>query len=167
MNHENTRLYQTSLELVGQCAELIERFPPGLGFLADQLRRASASVPLNFAEGCRKRSERERARSEETAAWRAREVSEIVAVAHGLEGVGAGERAAARDRCDQLCATLAWFRHPSAAAPRWSAGRSPRSASSVGRSPVRPSPTGHGFGDRERTAPHGRSASSTGVSARA
>ena len=50
MNHENTRLYQTSLELVGQCAELIERFPSGLGFLGDQLRRASASVPLNFAD---------------------------------------------------------------------------------------------------------------------
>lgn len=58
MNHENTRLYTTSLELVGQCAELIESFPPGLGFLSDQLRRASASVTLNFAEGCRKRCAR-------------------------------------------------------------------------------------------------------------
>ena len=110
MNHENTRLYQTSLELVGQCAELIERFPPGLGFLADQLRRASASVPLNFAEGCRKRSERERLRYFETAACSAREVSAIVDVAHRLKGVGEGERAVAKDRCDHLGAMLYRFR---------------------------------------------------------
>ena len=110
LSHERGRLYQTSLELVGQCAELIERFPPGLGFLADQLRRASASMPLNFAEGCRKRSERERARYFETAACSAREVSAIVDVAHRLKGVGESERAVAKDRCDHLCAMLYRFR---------------------------------------------------------
>src|SRR3972149_10104859 len=110
MNHENTRLYQPSLELVGQCAELIERFPPGLGFLAGQMRRASASVPLNFSEGCRKRSERERLRYFETAACSAREVSAIVDVAHKLKGVSEGERAVAKDRCDHLGALLYRFR---------------------------------------------------------
>lgn len=110
MNHENTRLYQTSLELVGQCADLVERFPPGLGFLSDQLRRASASVTLNFAEGCRKRSARERARYFETAACSAREVSAVVDVAFRLKGVGDGERLAVKDRCDHLCAMLYRFR---------------------------------------------------------
>jgi four helix bundle protein len=109
MNHEKTRLYQTSLELVGQCAELIERFPSGLGFLADQLRRASASVPLNFAEGCRKRSQRERERYFETAACSAREVSAIVDVAHRLRGLSDADRAVAKDRCDHLCAMLHRF----------------------------------------------------------
>jgi four helix bundle protein len=110
MNHENTRLYTTSLMLVGQCAQLIESFPPGLGFLADQLRRASSSVTLNFAEGCRKRSARERARYFEIAACSAREVSAIVDVAHQLNGVADGERAVAKDRCDHLCAMLYKFR---------------------------------------------------------
>ena len=50
MNHEKTRLYRTSLQLVGDAARLIHRFPPGLGFLVDHLRRAAASIPLNFAE---------------------------------------------------------------------------------------------------------------------
>jgi len=43
MNHENTRLYETSLKLVGHCTQMAKHFPPGLGYLADQLRRASTS----------------------------------------------------------------------------------------------------------------------------
>jgi four helix bundle protein len=109
MNHEKTRLYQTSLELVAQCAQMAKRFPPGLGFLSDQLRRAAASVPLNFAEGCRRKSLKERARYFEIASTSAREVSAIIDVAFVSEGVAEDERAKAKDRCDHLCAMLHKF----------------------------------------------------------
>ena len=110
MNHENTRLYQTALALVGQCTQIAKHFPPGFGYLADQLRRASTSVPLNFAEGCRKKSIKERARYFEIASGSAREVSAIVDVAHLSEAVGTKDREVAKDRCDYLCAMLYKFR---------------------------------------------------------
>lgn len=110
MNHENTRLYQTSLELVTDAAEVVRRFPPGLGFLADQLRRAAASVPLNFSEGCRRKSAKERARYFEVASGSAREVSAIVDVAHRLGGLEEERLAEVKDRCDHLCAMLHRFR---------------------------------------------------------
>ena len=109
MNHEKTRLYRTSLQLVGDAARLIHRFPPGLGFLVDHLRRAAASIPLNFAEGGRKRSTKERARYFETASCSAREVSAIIDVAHQLKGVSDDEHAAVKNRCDHICAMLHRF----------------------------------------------------------
>lgn len=62
MNHEHTRVYAAALELVSLCNTINAKLPPGLGFLADQMRRASASVALNLAEGCKKPSRKERAR---------------------------------------------------------------------------------------------------------
>ena len=109
MNHENTRLYKLALELVGQCTQLAKRFPPGMGYLADQIRRASSSVPLNFAEGSRKSSAKERARYFGSASGSAREVSAIVDVAHLSEAISATDREVAKDRCDHLCAMLYKF----------------------------------------------------------
>ena len=60
MRHTETRIYRTSLELVVLCRAVLEALPPGYAFLADQLRRASASVLLNFAEGCGKSTRRDR-----------------------------------------------------------------------------------------------------------
>lgn len=110
MNHENTRLYQTSLELISEVAAATRRFPSGLGFLADQMRRAAASVTLNFAEGCRRRSAKERARFFEIASGSAREVSAVADVAHRLGGLGEQQRIEVKDRCDHLCAMLHRFR---------------------------------------------------------
>ena len=109
MNHENTRLYEVALQLVGQCSHLAKGFPAGLGYLGDQLRRAATSVPLNFAEGCRKKSPKERERFFETAACSAREVSAIIDVAHVIDVVNASDRDRAKDRCDHLCAMLYKF----------------------------------------------------------
>ena len=110
MDHENTRLYRTSLDLVSDAAEVIKRLPPGMGFLSDQLRRASASVVLNFAEGCRRKSPKERARYFEIASGSAREVSAIVDVAHRLGEVRDAPRETIKDRCDHICAMLHRFR---------------------------------------------------------
>jgi four helix bundle protein len=60
MIYSQTRIYSRSLELVALTREVMDRLPTGYGFLADQLRRAGASVVLNFAEGAGKATRRER-----------------------------------------------------------------------------------------------------------
>ena len=62
MRHDNTRIYQRSLELIDVSREVIDAMPVGYGFLTDQLRRASSSVVLNFSEGYPKHSIKEQRR---------------------------------------------------------------------------------------------------------
>src|SRR5205085_10888571 len=52
MQFQSTRIYQQSLELIDFVARVIKGLPPGFAFLVDQVRRAAASVTLNFVEGC-------------------------------------------------------------------------------------------------------------------
>ncbi len=51
MIHRRYDVYTKSLEATRLANALIRRFPPGYAWLADQLRRAIASAPLNIAEG--------------------------------------------------------------------------------------------------------------------
>jgi four helix bundle protein len=44
-------VYRCAVRNLALCASLTEDFPRGYSSLADQLRRASLSVPLNIAEG--------------------------------------------------------------------------------------------------------------------
>ena len=77
MQHENTRIYQRSLELVALSKTVMNELPVGYGFLADQLRRAASSVALNFSEGYSKPSSREQRRFFNMARASAYEVSAI------------------------------------------------------------------------------------------
>lgn len=49
--YEKLDVYRTSMEFLGNVSILIDRLPKGYSHLADQLRRASLSIPLNIAEG--------------------------------------------------------------------------------------------------------------------
>ena len=51
LSFQNLDVYKRSIELFALCSRLIESFPRGHGGLADHLRRASLSIPLNIAEG--------------------------------------------------------------------------------------------------------------------
>jgi len=51
LNHEKLDVYQASIEFLGFSFQIIHQIPHGYGFLADQLKRASLSIPLNIAEG--------------------------------------------------------------------------------------------------------------------
>jgi four helix bundle protein len=44
-------VYKCAIEFLGHAAKLSEQAPKGYASLADQLRRASLSIPLNIAEG--------------------------------------------------------------------------------------------------------------------
>ncbi|MCC6811529.1 MAG: four helix bundle protein [Deltaproteobacteria bacterium] len=62
LHHEDLDSYQASIAFLALAAKLLDQFPRGYGTMADQLKRASLSVPLNLAEGYGKRSQVDRAR---------------------------------------------------------------------------------------------------------
>ena len=65
-DHERLIAYQRSIEFVAWSSALLEKLPPRLA-VADQLDRASTSVPLNVAEGNGKYTEADRCRYLDTA----------------------------------------------------------------------------------------------------
>ena len=54
LDHERLDVYRCALELVALSTHVIGQLPRGHATVADQLRRASLSVPLNIAEACGK-----------------------------------------------------------------------------------------------------------------
>ena len=49
--HERLDVYRASIEFLAVAEEIASSLPRGRSYLADQLRRAALSVPLNTAEG--------------------------------------------------------------------------------------------------------------------
>ena len=110
MQHTDTRIYQRAIELVALAKSVADELPAGYGFLADQLRRAAASVPLNFAEGSGKRTPRDRQRFFRIAKGSAYEVAAILDVARTFGVVSQARRDAGLDICDHLGAMLSRYR---------------------------------------------------------
>jgi len=110
MHHTHSRIYASALDLVDLAKVVLEQLPPGYGFLADQLRRAAASVPLNFAEGSGKLSLRDRQRYFLTAKGSAYEVAAVLDVAARFGVVSPRTRDQGQDLCDHLGAMLSKYR---------------------------------------------------------
>lgn len=110
MDFTRTRIYRLSLRLVEHSRGVLRELPPGYGFLGDQLRRAAASVTLNFAEGCGKRSLRDRRRFFDTAKGSIYEVAAVLDVAQGFGVLSAETHAQGHELCDHLAAMLGRFR---------------------------------------------------------
>jgi four helix bundle protein len=51
LNHEKLEVYQVAIQFLAFASQTIKIIPSGYGFLSDQLKRASLSIPLNIAEG--------------------------------------------------------------------------------------------------------------------
>src|SRR5687768_2394696 len=60
--HEQLDVYQCAVQFLAVATKLLDGLPPGNSTLADQLRRAALSIPLNIAEGTGKLSEPDRRR---------------------------------------------------------------------------------------------------------
>ncbi len=110
MNFQNTRIYRRALELVSLSKQVIDELPKGHAFLADQLRRAAASVVLNFAEGHDKGSNAEQRRYFRIARGSAQEVAAIFDVAERLGAIAPSQHAAGMDLCDHVVRMLFRFR---------------------------------------------------------
>ena len=62
MIHEKLECYKQSVKMAGDLSKEVAKWPRGLGYLSDQLRRAASSITLNIAEGNAKESHPERRR---------------------------------------------------------------------------------------------------------
>ena len=62
MLHEKLGCYRSSIDVAEELCKEVAKWLKGYGYLADQLRRAMASVVLNLAEGNARRSQTERKR---------------------------------------------------------------------------------------------------------
>ncbi len=110
MNFQQTRIYNRSLELVSLSQEIISGLPKGHAFLADQLRRASTSIVLNFAEGHDKGTLTEQRRYFRIARGSAQEVAAIFDVAHRLGAIAPAHYEQGADLCDHIVRMLFRFR---------------------------------------------------------
>ena len=110
MRHTHSRIYHRALELAALVHTVTEQLPRGYGFLCDQLRRAAASVALNFAEGSGKRSRADRQRYFLTAKGSAYEVAAGLDVAHAFSAIAPELHAEGLDLCDHLGGMLTKFR---------------------------------------------------------
>ena len=78
LDHERLDAYQCALQFAAGAFRILEKLPRGHSELADQLKRASISVPLNIAEGAGKTSVRERARYHAIARGSAMECAAVI-----------------------------------------------------------------------------------------
>jgi four helix bundle protein len=109
MNYRTTRIYLRSLDLIDLVARIVSRLPPGYAFLADQIRRSAASIPLNYLEGCGRSGSADRRRFYSIAIGSAHEVAGTLDVMHRFSAVSAELRDAGQDVCDHLIAMLRRF----------------------------------------------------------
>lgn len=109
MTYRNTRIYSRCLYLIDLCDRILRELPPGFGFMADQLRRAGASVTLNFSEGCGRTGKAERRRFFTIAQASANEVAAVLDVLHRFRAVRPLLRLAGQDVCDHIGAMLRRF----------------------------------------------------------
>jgi four helix bundle protein len=77
-------VYRCSIEFLAASVELPELLPRGHAALADQLRRAALSVPLNIAEGAGRATEADSARHFAIARGSAMECAAVMDAFHVL-----------------------------------------------------------------------------------
>ena len=86
-DHERLDVYQVAIEFVTLANEIIENLPRGKSYLADQLQRASSSVPLNIAEGAGEFSSNEKCRFYRMAKRSATECAGILDVCRSVQAI--------------------------------------------------------------------------------
>ncbi|MBN1947921.1 MAG: four helix bundle protein [Bradymonadales bacterium] len=73
-------VYRFSIDFLIFCLPLIDGFPRGMATLADQLRRAAVSIPLNIAEAAGRTGRADKARTYAIARGSAMECAAILDV---------------------------------------------------------------------------------------
>ncbi len=84
LNHEKLDAYRAAIDLLALAHQIVGRIPRGHGPMAEQLRRASLSIPLNISEGYGKRSVADRSRFYDIARGSAHECGALVDAAKVL-----------------------------------------------------------------------------------
>ncbi len=105
-DHERLDVYRRALDFVVAANTIRACLPNGRGALADQLNRASVSIPLNIAEGAGEFAGREKARFYRIARRSATECAAILDVAARLDLVGQAQIDAAKEQLRAIVAIL-------------------------------------------------------------
>ena len=109
MQYFETRIYRVALAVAAGVRVVAAGLPAGHGYLGDQMHRAAASILLNFAEGCGKRTRADRARFFAIARGSANEVRAAVDVALALSVVSPTVVANLPDQCAHVGNMLGKF----------------------------------------------------------
>ncbi len=104
-SHNRLEVYQHAIEFVKWSKSIIDSAPAD-DSIRTQLNRASASVPLNIAEGNSKSSKRDRARYWQTALGSAFECAAILDVMVARTIRDEAEVAEGRDRLERIAGML-------------------------------------------------------------
>lgn len=104
LDYEKLDVYQCALQFAAFAFRVVESLPRGHAQLADQLRRATVSIPLNIAEGAGKTGDADRRRFNAIARGSAMECGAIIDVLR-LQGLLA-EIEADTDDAKQLLVRL-------------------------------------------------------------
>jgi four helix bundle protein len=84
--HTKLNVYQSSQELALECYKITKKFPSDEKFaIISQIRRAAVSVHLNIAEGCSRKSQKERNRYFEIARGSVIEIDSAIGIAYKLK----------------------------------------------------------------------------------
>ena len=90
--HTKLDVYKLSQELALECYTTTKKFPSDEKFaMVSQIRRAALSVHLNIAEGCSRKSEKERVRYYEIARGSVIEIDAAIGIAFKIGYVEMGE----------------------------------------------------------------------------
>ena len=105
-DHDKLDVYRAAIEFVGHTNDIVEEFPRGRAYLADQLQRAATSIPLNIAEGAGEFSPNEKARFYRIAKRSATECAAILDAAKCLTVISADRYTPARELLIRIVAML-------------------------------------------------------------
>ena len=94
-DHERLDVYQCSLQYAALSFKIIDDLPRAHSGLADQMRRATISIPLNIAEAAGKTTHKDRCRYHSIARGSAMECGAVIDVI-GLLGFGGDRSVEAR-----------------------------------------------------------------------
>ena len=112
MAFQRLDVYRCSIEFLAKTIEWRE-LPRGNGPLADQLRRAASSVPLNIAEGVGRASDPDGARHFSIARGSAMECAAIIDTLHVLGVIDDPGHLAATDLLERIVSMLTKLCRPS------------------------------------------------------
>ena len=85
LDHEKLDVYKVSIEFMAIAINMADNIPRGYSSLADQLKRAAWSIPLNIAEGCGKNGINDKKRFYAIARGSAMECAAIIDVCQLLK----------------------------------------------------------------------------------
>ena len=104
--HERLDVYRTAIEFLVLAEEIASSLPRGRAYLADQLRRAATSIPLNVAEGAGEFAPADKARFYRFARRSATECAAILDVCRLLRLAGQAQLVQARELLYRIVAML-------------------------------------------------------------